>query len=517
MGKETDGSFNSKVSYNLIWNIIRSVTMALVGLLMVPYYIDEFGIAVYGILPLATSITSYVMVASDSLASSFTKYLIIAIKSGDERKMNTTYSSSIIWMFKTVLKIAPIAILISIVSPYIFQIGEAQAIDVQLMFVMIFISALMISFITCLDSVYHAHNMLYRLYFIKTTYVILQVVLIVVFFIAFGSSLVLVGLSYVLSAGVYLIMMYIGAKRIAPMLRLSKADYDPVLLREMSAIGLWAVMTKIGAMMFIQASLILVNLFLGPAYESEFAIVANIVSITNTACLTFSQVSEPLIYKTHADGDMDRLDTTLSIFTKFVGLATVYPIVFIFTFISQLLVLWIGSEYTYIVDMTKIMLPANISVCVMSCMVFIPMIYNKIKEVAIVTCVLGAANIGLGCLFLWIMDDPMGACIPWSITTFALNGIFMPLFVAKIMSKNLLTFVKPIVICYAMFAVLALGGYLLGTVWTMPTSWLWFILTAGVTYLIYIAVIYAFFLNRKEKDALITYLPEKLQSILSRN
>ena len=81
--KESEKKFFSKVSLNMVTNVTRVVVMALVGFLMVPYYIDQFGIATYAILPLATSITSYVLVASESLADSFTRYMIMAIHKGD--------------------------------------------------------------------------------------------------------------------------------------------------------------------------------------------------------------------------------------------------------------------------------------------------------------------------------------------------------------------------------------------------------------------------------------------------
>ena len=122
MEQESDGAFSSKVSLNMLSNIVRTVIMALVGLLMVPYYIEQFGMAIYGILPLATSITTYVLIASDSLSNSFSRYLIMAIQSGDDDEAISTYTSSIVGMFKIVLKIVPFALFIAILSPYVFQL-----------------------------------------------------------------------------------------------------------------------------------------------------------------------------------------------------------------------------------------------------------------------------------------------------------------------------------------------------------------------------------------------------------
>ena len=66
MGSQSSDKFTSKVSLNMVTNVVRTVLMAVIGLLMVPYYIGEFGLAAYAILPLATSLTSYFISIADS-------------------------------------------------------------------------------------------------------------------------------------------------------------------------------------------------------------------------------------------------------------------------------------------------------------------------------------------------------------------------------------------------------------------------------------------------------------------
>ena len=500
----------------MVANVARAVIMALVGLLMVPYYIDQFGMAVYGILPLATSITTYVLIASDSLVSSFSRYLIIAIQSGDDEKAITTYSSSMIGMLKAVLKIVPIAILISILSPYIFQIGPAGAADVQIMFALILISALMVSFVSCLNSVFYSYNLLYSLYTMKTIYTISQVVLVVVFFLAVGPNLVLVGVSYLLASILYLLMMFIGVRRICPTLHVSREKYDGVLLKEMSRLGFWAMASTIGTMMFIQTSLILVNLFLGSETESEFSIVASIISMINTACIALTNAGEPLVYKFHSEDNKEMVWRTLDLFTKFVGLIVVFPIAFICVFTPQLLVAWIGGEYQHIVPMARLMVPANIVVCSMYIMNSMFLIHARLRQVAVVTLLLGLTNVAMACIMLYVMDDPMGASIPWSLTIMLLNGVFFPYYIARVMGVNRFTFFKPVILCYLVFAVLVGVGWLLAQNWTMPSTFLWIIPVFIVGFVVYFTFIFIFLLDRQEKSTVLTYFPQTVQNMVRR-
>lgn len=510
----TDSSFSSKVSLNMIINLVRIMIMALVGLLMVPYYIDQFGMAVYAVLPLATSITMYILIASDSLANSFSRYMIMAIQSGNKDTAITTYSSSVIGMMKIMLKLVPIAILVSIVSPYVFQIGSANALDVQVMFVQILISALLVSFATCYNSAFYSRNLLYMLYGIKTAYTLLQVGLIILFFVLFGPNLMLVGLSYLISSVVYLLALWVATKTIYPFLYVSIDKYNKVLLKEMTELGFWGMISMIGALMFIQTSLILVNLFLGAEMESEFSIVANMISMINTACMALTAAGEPLIYRYYNERNKEMLWSTLSLFTKFVGLIVVFPIVYIFIFTSQVLNVWIGSEYNYIVLMTMIMIPANISVCSMHILNCLFLVESKLKEVSIATCVIGAGNVLLACIMLMVMDDPVAASIAWSISILVLNAVFIPLYAARIMEISPITFVKPVLLCYLVFGLLAGAGLLLVNYWTMPSSFLWIMSTAFIGFIVYALLVFFMFLDRSEKKTVLTYFPESFQNLV---
>ena len=170
-------------------NILRTVVMALFGFLMVPYYIDQFGLATYAILPLATSISSYVLAITDPLGDAFARYTSIAIQKNDMGLANRTYSSSMFGMMRCMAVLIPLVVLISLASPYVFNVAGSAALDVQIMFAMILLSSLLISFSACLGSVFMAYNKLYIIYASKTVYCVAQVVLVILFFVMHGASL----------------------------------------------------------------------------------------------------------------------------------------------------------------------------------------------------------------------------------------------------------------------------------------------------------------------------------------
>ena len=54
---------------NAAMNILSLAVTGIIGLLMVPYYIDSLGIAAYGIVPVALSMTGYVTIVADSIVN----------------------------------------------------------------------------------------------------------------------------------------------------------------------------------------------------------------------------------------------------------------------------------------------------------------------------------------------------------------------------------------------------------------------------------------------------------------
>ena len=117
MKEQVSDAFSSKVSHNMVSNIVRTVLMALIGLLMVPYYLDEFGLATYAILPLATTVTNYFIIISDSIANAFSRYMVIAIQNKDVEGTNRVFTTSVIGLGKCMALMLLFSVVISVAAP----------------------------------------------------------------------------------------------------------------------------------------------------------------------------------------------------------------------------------------------------------------------------------------------------------------------------------------------------------------------------------------------------------------
>ena len=515
MGIDDIDSFSSKVSLNVLTNIVRTVVMALVGFMMVPSYLGEFGLATYAIIPLITTITTYFLAISDSLANAFTRYMAIAIQEGDEEVINRTFSSSVIGMAKCIGILMPVVLGISIAAPYIFNTGDAGALSVQLAFFMVLSSTLMISFSACMGSVFMAYNQMYITYLSRIVHCLLQVGLVLAFFFISGPSLMLIGVSYVIASVVFLLIMAFYLKRVCPFLRLSRSLYDSGLLKRIGSLGGWAVIVEFGSLMFIQASMVVVNLMLGSEAQGSFSIAANMISMINTACTSIAAASAPLVYRCYAHGDREGMVRILRVFTKFSGLLMAFPIAYVMVFMAQVIGVWIGDGYEAIYPILSVMLPIEVAVCAVNSLIEVPIVCEKLRAVALVTVILGVTNVLLSIFMLCLTDwGVIGVCISWVISMGLLKMVFYPIYSSTLTSGSKGRYFPAIVYSLGAFVILTMIGFAVSSFITMPTSWTAIFISFVPGFLIYFIIAMRFLFNRDERSLVKTFLPGFVQRFI---
>lgn len=509
MTETSNEKFNRLVIPNMATNIMRAVVTALIGLFLVPYYIDELGVSAYSLIPLITSVSSYVMIIADAMTSAYSRYLIIALQEGDAEKVDRTYTTTVFGLARLVTMTIPLVVIISIVSPYVFQIGSNSSLDVQLLFLMVLMSSLLATFGACFTSIFNASNKLYQLYTIRIGYALLQVFFIVLFFMMEGASLILIGVSYVLSAVIYVAVLFTVAKRTYPKIRVRRKLNDKKLLGEMSKLGGWSVVSKIGILMFIQTSLILVNLYLGSDEEGYFAVVVTMMTMVNTSCLTVSEVVTPIIYRAYSSGRMDRLLNISKTALKFIALIVAFPVAYICIFSSQILTVWVGADFADHLSLTvSAMILVQVAGCCTNAVSTIPTLMLKVRPVALMTVMIGVVNIALGAILMTYTDlGSLGAGLAWMVSIVFMDAIFYPLFTAKILSVNKSSYYRPMLSGYMALALCLVCCELFDIAFTLPGTWTSILISFGIGFVLYFTLMVKFGFKGDEKEVIVSILP----------
>jgi len=103
---QTTRGLAAQLPRNLAANIAYFLVNILIGVLLVPYFIDTLGVAAYGLIPLATSITGYVAIVVQSLNTAVTRFLTVDLQRGDYAAANKTFNTSLFGLTAVILVVA---------------------------------------------------------------------------------------------------------------------------------------------------------------------------------------------------------------------------------------------------------------------------------------------------------------------------------------------------------------------------------------------------------------------------
>ena len=506
-------NFLRRTPLNILMNVTRTVVMALVGILLVPYYIDTLGMASYGIIPLATTMSSYVMILTDSLGSACSRYSTIDIHNKDDA--SDTLSTGFFGILRICMMLIPVVVLISVASPYIFGVDDNSDSEVQIMFLLVLGGSLITALTSAYTPVFNAFNTLYNLYAARLVYTFVQVGIVVVMF-SFGTpSLEYVGLAYFVSPLFLITIVAYLAKRAYPVMRMRHSLYDKSLFKKMSALGAGAVAMKIGDMLYISASLVIINIILGSEAEAGFAVVSSLVSMIHTACYSVTTSFEPLIYDCYAEHDDARMAGMMRTGLKFVALMFAMPVAFLIVFAPEVLTAWVGAERAYLAEIARIALVGDVIYCAVTIMFDIPIAYLKIGKLARLTLAFGITNVVCAvCVAAFTDYGVEGVTVVWMLCTLAYM-VSTLLFDERIVGTPRFHFLKPVLFGTAVMFGCAALMWGLSEIIDLPGSWLYVIPLFFVLYGIYLLVMFKVLLRKEEKEMASKFLPGQLQRLFS--
>jgi O-antigen/teichoic acid export membrane protein len=116
-----DIKFTQRFSGNLLSNIAYFVLNIIIGLALVPFFLDTLGEAAYGLIPLATSLTGYVTIVIDAINSAVTRFLTVDLQRSDLERASETFNTAVFTTLGVILCLIPIAIAAAWIAPSIFQ------------------------------------------------------------------------------------------------------------------------------------------------------------------------------------------------------------------------------------------------------------------------------------------------------------------------------------------------------------------------------------------------------------
>ncbi|KAF1079002.1 oligosaccharide flippase family protein [Methanogenium sp. MK-MG] len=512
---ETNKKFASQLPRNLAANIGYFLVNIVIGLLLVPYFIDTLGVAAYGLIPLATSVTGYVAIFIHSLNTSVSRFLTVDLRREDYEAANRTFNTSLFGLTAVIALMVPFAVVVAYFIPLIFNVPAGQESGAQLLFLGVcaafFIRAWSGNFTVQL----FAYNRLDLQNIVNISNIIVQVGLIVLFFTLFGPSLVLVGLAYLGGSVVSSCISIIFAKRVCPNLQVSLHSFDQRRVKSLCGMGWWVVINQIGSLLFLQVDLIVVNMIFGADAGGEYAIALQWVVLLRAVAGTLSGVLTPMVLTYYVQNRTETLIRVTKSAVKFMGLAMALPIGLVCGFSPQLITIWVGSEFAFLAPLMMLLtchLVINLAVLPLFA---INVAYNRVRIPGIVTFFMGFANfalaIGLSILTGW---GYYGVAAAGVIVLTLKNTIFTPWYATRVLGVSAYTFIRSMVPGIVAFILVFLAASILGNFLFLSTI-VPLVIAGGAVVLFYGIAILKFGLNTFERQLFSSYLPPGIRRILA--
>lgn len=505
-----------RVMPNIISNAVFMLVNFALGLLLVPFYINQLGVASYAIIPVATSVTSYIVIISDSLSSTVSRYLTIDLRT-DVDTAKHTYNTAMIGFTGLVLTAIPAVLLISVLAPSVFSIGSNAVISVQLLFVLILASVLVTVWSNNFITVLFSKNRIDLMNAVKIAQVLVQIILVVFLLTFVSTSVEYVGVAYFAASVVFAVMGYLLARRVCPELRVMRGHYDHQKFKAMAVIGGWSLVNNLGNLLFIQTSLLIVNITMGAEQGGYFGIIVTLISAVSAIVDTMGTIFAPIIYRLFSDGKTETMNSVAVMAVKIVGLVTSMPIAFLCVFAEPVLTLWVGAEYQMLDPIVWSVMILMVGIGAITPAYPLTMVYLKVRVPGTITLVMGLLNVVFTLLVVTTTDlGLVGVGLVWSITMFAKNCVINPWYIARISGIGRFDIHKSLGYGFLSFVMLAVIYSVFDHFVTVPSSWLWMGLLGIVLLMLHALVVLRLFLNGDERDVVKSCVPGPLKGIVDR-
>lgn len=435
----------SRLPLNLAASLTGYAATLVIGFWFTPYLIRHLGVAGYGLVPLATMVTSYMSLLTLGLNGAAGRYLTISLERGDTIAANRVFNTSLFGSALFVLVATPIAILVAGHADVFFEIPAGYVSQ----FRWLFYCTIAVFMLTTLRSPFalatYCRNRFELSNGLSIIGNLVRVGLVVLLFSFLIPGVWQVGVGLVAATVVVAVGSVILWRVLTPSLQIDIRHFDVGTLRLMTSTSLWFVVNQVGTLLYLSIDLLVVNRIIGSEAGGQYAALLTWSALLRGLGGAIAGVFTPTMLAHYARGDFDALVHYGRRAIRLVGLTVGWPAGLISGFAAPFLSLWLGPEAAGLATLLLVMtihLPLNL--CVLP-MFGIQIATNKVRTPGVVTCVMGLANLGLA-LFLagpagWGM---MGVAVAGLIMLTAKNLLFTPMYAARCLHRPLTSFYRDI-------------------------------------------------------------------------
>ncbi|HEY3283534.1 MAG TPA: oligosaccharide flippase family protein [Armatimonadota bacterium] len=496
-----------RLSTNLVTNVGNLVLSTLVSIWYVPFLVHRLGPAAYGLIPLATALTSYMSLITTALNSAVARFLTIAVEQGDRERANLVFNTSL-WgsLGLAVLLLLPAGYAISHIETLV-RVPTGYSTEVRWLFACATGAFLLNQLKTPFDVSTICRNRLDLRNLVSVGETLCRVGVVVGLFAVYNPRLRFAGMGIL--AGTMLSSL--GAVRLwrvlTPSLRVRPRSFDWATLRSLTAVGGWVSLNAIGSLLYSNADLFIANRMCTPEQSGRYAALTQLPLVMQSLMGTIAAVFLPTTLIFFAREDISGLVAYLRRAMRIQGLLLSLPVALVCGFGRPLLSLWLGHGFAGMAPLLGLMV---FYLCILGPvypLFTLQLTVNRMQVPGMVMMAMGFVNLGLAILLAGPMGWGLYGIAAATASTLALQSLlFAAPYAAHVLHRPWHTFLSGMVPLLTLAAATTALCALLSARGSL-TSWPRFLTAVLLASVLYMAAAYRWLLSDEERRAVLRMVP----------
>ncbi|HWX21817.1 MAG TPA: oligosaccharide flippase family protein [Candidatus Binatia bacterium] len=434
---------SGRFAINLVSNVGKLGLTMVVGVWYVPFLVRQLGPAAYGMIPLASMITSYMAFITFGLDAAMSRTLAISLERRHYDQANVIFNVAF-WgnLAIAVLLAIPAVVAIAHVQQ-IVRIPAGYETATRWLFAGTVSAFLLNQVKTPFAASCFCLNRLDLQNVVTVGETLTRVGLVAFLFLVLAPRIEYVGAAIL--AGT--IVSTLGAiwfwKALTPCLHIRLRNFDWTMLKSLASTGGWVIVSQIGVMLYLNIDLLLANRFFGPAESGRYAAVLQLSAMLSTLGMAVGEIFAPTMYQKYARGNLEELAIYLNRAIKFLGLVMALVIGLICGFSKPLLQLWLGPAFGSLAPLLCLMaihLSLNLATYPLYA---VPLAADRVKVPGLATLAVGVLNLALALLLTQVLGWGLyGLAAAGGISLTLRRFVFTPLYAAAILHQPYKTYYR---------------------------------------------------------------------------
>lgn len=335
---------SSRLIHNTMLNVAAHALHAVVGFVLVGFFLRTIGEEGYGVWVLIGSVFSYRQLMTMGLNSAITRYIPWHLANDDHAAVRQVVSTAFAYFTLLALILAGSAVLVSVHLDEWLTIPAEFVSDARWL-------TLIVGFTFAFGmplQVYQAFLGSYQRYDLINYPLVIAILVrtaLIIQLLGNGHGLVTLGLIYAASEVFIRLSTVVFSYGISGGLQLSPASLSMDVFKQMFGYGMNTLLYVTGALIVLQLAEFVLGIFVSATAVSRFHVAAMPVLLLITSIQVLAGAMKPAVSDLDARDEHGRIENMALLAQKYTGVVIVLGVSFLIVMGEPFLQIWVGARY----------------------------------------------------------------------------------------------------------------------------------------------------------------------------